>query len=274
MSTTLVGKTALITGATRGIGKAIGLRLARAGANIVIAAKTTESHPTLPGTIYTAAKEIEEAGGQCLAVKTDIRFESEVASAVEAAAARFGGLDVVVNNASAIHLAATVDTDLKRYDLLHSVNARGTFLVSKCAIPHLKRSAARGRNPHILNIAPTLNLTPEQFAGSVAYRISKMGMTMAALGMAAEFSADGVAVNSLWPRAVIWSAAVEHMIGPEARKNCRKPEIVGDAAFLMLSKSSRKFTGNFLIVEDFLKQEGVTDLSKYNEVPGENIFRD
>lgn len=264
------GKTAFITGASRGIGKAIALRLAREGCNITIAAKTVEPHPKLAGTIFTAAKKIEEAGGVCLPLKVDVRSEEDVAMAMDATVKRFGGIDILVNNAGVIHLAATVDTTMKKFDLLQSVNTRGAFVVSKYAIPHLQRAP----NAHILNIGPPLTLKPDFFATSPGYTLAKYGMSMCVLGMAEELRSRGVAVNALWPKSIIWTAAANLHGGPEFRKQCRKPDIMADAAFRIFQKDAKVFSGHFLIDEEFLRDEGETDFEKYAEVPGEPLVAD
>ena len=259
---TLAGKTLFITGGSRGIGKAIALRAARDGANIVVAAKTAEPHPKLPGTIHTAAQEIEDAGGRALPVAVDIRDEAQVDAAVAQAVARFGGIDVLVNNASAISLTGTLDTPMKRFDLMHQVNVRGTFLCSQKAIPHLRRAA----NPHILNLAPPLQaLDAKWFAPHVAYTMAKYGMSLCVLGMAEEFRGDGIAVNALWPRTTIDTEAIRLIAGQEARKHTRSPAIMGDAAHIILTKPSREFTGQFLVDDDVLREAGVTDLSHYRQ---------
>jgi citronellol/citronellal dehydrogenase len=255
----LRGKTIFITGASRGIGKAIALRAARDGANIVIAAKTTVPNPKLPGTIYTAAEEVEDAGGHALAMPADIRDEAHVDRAVQQAVETFGGIDILVNNASAISLTGTLDTPMKRFDLMHQVNARGTFLCTQKCIPHLKRAA----NPHVLNISPPLNLDPRWFAPHVAYTSAKYGMSLCVLGMAEEFRADGIAVNALWPRTAIATAAIAYIAGPDALRQTRKPDIVADAAYAILTREARACTGNFFIDEDVLREAGVTDLSTY-----------
>lgn len=253
-----------ITGASRGIGKAIALKAAKDGANVVIAAKTTESHPKLPGTIYTAAEEVEKAGGKCLPCKVDIRNEEEVESAVEQCVKKFGSLDVLVNNASAISLTGTTETPIKKFDLMHQINCRGTYLVSQKCIPHLKKS----KNAHILNLSPPLNMKPIWFANHVAYTMAKYGMSMCVLGMAAEFKASNVAVNALWPRTAIWTAAMSNVLGDQSvRPKCRKPEVVADAAYAILTRNALQCTGNFFIDEEVLKREGVTDLDGYKEVP-------
>jgi citronellol/citronellal dehydrogenase len=267
----LRGKTLFITGGSRGIGKAIALRAAQDGANIAIAAKTTEPHPKLPGTIYTAAEEIERAGGKALPCSVDIRDEAQIDAAVAKTVERFGGIDILVNNASAISLTLTVETTMKRYDLMHSVNVRGTFACSRACIPHLKRSS----NPHILNNSPPLNMEARWFAPHVAYTMSKFGMSMCVLGMAEELKDDGIAVNAIWPRTVIATAAVKNLLGGDVTLHgSRKPEIVADAAYAILTKPSREFTGNFCIDEEVLRKEGVNDFSKYQLVPGAELFPD
>ncbi len=267
----LGGKTLFITGASRGIGKAIGLRAARDGANVVIAAKTVEPHPKLPGTIHTAAAEIEAAGGGALACQVDIRFEDQVEAAVSQAVETFGGIDILVNNASAISLTGTLQTAMKRYDLMHSINTRGTFLCSKACIPHLKNAD----NGHILNLSPPLDIEARWFAPHVAYTMAKFGMSMCVLGMAEELKPDGIAVNALWPRTVIATAAVQNLLGgDEAIKRCRKPEILADAAHVMLTKDAREYSGNFAIDDEILTAEGVTDLDSYAMTPGGELLPD
>jgi citronellol/citronellal dehydrogenase len=269
MMPTLEGKTLFITGASRGIGKAIALRAARDGANIVIAAKTTVAHPKLPGTIYTAAQEIEEAGGRALPLAADVREEGEIERAVQQAAERFGGIDVLVNNASAITLTGTLQTPLKRFDLMHQVNTRGTFLCTQKCLPYLKRAS----NPHVLNIAPPLNLDPRWFAPHVAYTMAKYGMSLCVLGMAEEFRADGVAFNALWPRTGINTAAIAYIAGPEMLQRTRKPEIVADAAHTIVTRDARACTGNFFIDDEVLRDAGVTDFSVYrHEGVGEDAL--
>jgi citronellol/citronellal dehydrogenase len=268
---TLQGKTLFITGASRGIGKAIGLRAAKDGANVVIAAKTTDPHPKLPGTIYTAAEEIEKAGGKALACIVDVRDEAQIADAVAKAVAKFGGIDILVNNASAISLTGTVATPMKRYDLMHQVNTRGTFACSQACIPHL----AKAKNPHILNLSPPLNMETRWFAPHVAYTMAKFGMSMCVLGMAEELKPQGIAVNALWPRTVIATAAVQNLLGgDEVMKGSRSPEIVADAAHAILTRPSREFTGNFTIDDEVLASIGVKDLSKYSMVPGAELLPD
>ena len=265
MATTLKGKTLFITGASRGIGLAIGLRAARDGANVVIAAKTDTPHPKLPGTIHTAAKEIEAAGGQALPVLCDIRFEEQVLSAVDQAVKRFGGIDVLVNNASAISLTGTLETPMKKYDLMNGINARGTFLCSQACLPHLLKAP----NPHILNLSPPLSMKAKWFGGHVAYTMAKFGMSMCVLGMAEEFKDQGVAVNALWPKTVIATAAVMNLLGgEEAVAASRKPEILADAAHLILTQPSKSFTGRFVIDEELLREHGVSDFGKYAVTPG------
>ncbi|CAH1720286.1 hydroxysteroid dehydrogenase-like protein 2 [Aphis gossypii] len=260
----LSGLTVFITGGSRGIGKAIALKAARDGANIVIAAKTAEPHPKLPGTIYTAAKEIEEAGGNCLPCVVDVRDERQVADAVSKSISKFGAIDIVVNNASAISLTPTLDTEMKRYDLMHNINTRGTFLVSKMCIPYLRKS----KHAHILNISPPLNMNPNWFKDHVAYTMAKYGMSMCVLGMAAELRADNIAVNALWPRTAIYTAAVEMLSGStEAKKLSRNPEIMADAAYAVLSRSVENCTGQFLIDDEVLQQEGITDFDQYASDP-------
>lgn len=266
----LAGKTVFITGATRGIGKAIALKAARDGANIVIAAKTVEPHPKLPGTIYSAANEVEENGGKALPCVVDIRFEDQVQQAVDNAAKKFGGIDILVNNASAISLTGTLDTEMKRYDLMHGVNTRGTFLVSKCCVPYLKKSS----NPHILNLSPPLIMTSRWFKDHVAYTMAKYGMSMCVLGMAEEFKNDGIAVNGLWPKTAISTAAMEMLGGAAVLKQCRKPEILADAAYGILTKDSRSFTGNFCIDETFLRENGIADFTQYAVDPSQPLLPD
>ncbi|TDB59137.1 SDR family oxidoreductase [Arundinibacter roseus] len=253
-------KTVFITGGSRGIGLAIGVRLARAGANVVIAAKTADPHPRLPGTIYTAAAEIEAAGGRALPLKVDIREEEQVQFAVDETVRTFGGIDILINNASAISLTPTLHTDMKRYDLMHQINTRGTFLTSKLCLPHLLKSD----NPHVLNLSPPLNMETRWFAPHVAYTMAKFGMSMCVLGMAGEFRKQGVAFNALWPRTAIATAAVQNLLGgEESVRRCRTPEIMADAAFAILQKNSRECTGQFFVDEDVLTAEGVTDFAKY-----------
>jgi len=265
----LNGKTVFITGASRGIGLAIGLRCAKEGANVVIAAKTTEPHPKLPGTIHTAAADIEAAGGKALAVEADIRYEDQIEAAVSEAVEKFGGIDVLVNNASAISLTRTLDTPMKRFDLMFGVNVRGTFATSRACIPHLKKSD----NPHILNLAPPLNMSARWFKDHCAYTMAKYGMSMCVLGMAEELKGDGIAVNALWPRTVILTAALAMIPGVDPAA-CRKPEIVADAAHAILGRDSKSCSGNFFIDEEVLKEEGVGDLNQYAVKPGGKLLTD
>jgi citronellol/citronellal dehydrogenase len=266
----LQGKTLFITGASRGIGKAIALRAAADGANVAIAAKTAEPNPKLPGTIYSAAEEIEAAGGRALPLQVDIRDEDQVLAAVARTVETFGGIDILINNASAISLSGTLETPMKRFDLMWGVNARGTYLCSQACIPHLKKAS----NPHILTLSPPLNLDPKWFQHHVAYTMAKYGMSLAVLGMAEEFRKDGIAVNALWPRTVILTAALAMLGGITPPQNCRKPEIVADAAHAILTGDSRSRTGAFLIDEDVLREEGVTDFEKYAVAPGQPLHPD
>ncbi|MFZ9387557.1 MAG: SDR family oxidoreductase [Chitinophagaceae bacterium] len=264
-------KTVLITGATRGIGKAMALRLAADGANIVIAAKSVEENPKLGGTIYTAAAEIEAAGGKALPVQCDIRFEDQVEQVVKKAVETFGGIDILINNASAISITSTEDTEIKRFDLMHSINVRGTFLVTKACIPHLKNSA----NPHILTLSPPLNLDPKWFEKHVAYTLTKYSMSMMTLGWARELAKYRIAANSLWPRTTIDTAAVRNLLGGTMLANMsRIPEILSDAAGYILQRPSASCTGNLFIDEDVLASEGITDLDKYSVVPGAKLYND
>jgi citronellol/citronellal dehydrogenase len=256
----LNGKTLFVTGASRGIGLAIALRAARDGANVAIAAKTAEPHKHLPGTIYTAAEEIEKAGGKALPLIVDVRDEANVLEAVERTVQTFGGIDICVNNASAIQLTGTEATDMKRYDLMNQINARGTFLTSKACIPHLKRAA----NPHVLMLSPPLDMSARWFKGHVAYSMAKFGMSMCVLGMAAEFADDGIAFNALWPRTGIATAAIRFALaGDEGLRHCRTVEIMADAAHAVFEKPAKDFTGNFLIDDSFLYAEGVRDFDQY-----------
>ena len=267
----LQGKTLFVTGASRGIGLAIALRAARDGANVAIAAKTAEPHKHLPGTIYTAAEEIEKAGGKALPLIVDVRDEANVVEAVEKAAAAFGGIDICVNNASAISLTGTEATDMKRYDLMHQINTRGTFLTSKACIPHLKRAA----NPHVLMLSPPLDMARRWFAPHVAYTMAKFGMSMCVLGMAEEFKADGIAFNALWPRTGIATAAIKFALaGDEGLKRCRTVDIMADAAHAIFEKPARDFSGNFLIDDSFLYAEGVRDFEPYRVDPTQPLTPD
>ena len=260
----LKGKTLFITGASRGIGKAIALRAAKDGANIAIAAKTTEPHPTLEGTIYTAAEEIEAAGGKALALVVDVRDEGQVEAAIKKTVETFGGIDILVNNASALSMTPTLNTPMKRFDLMHQINYRGTFLVSQKAIPHLKKAD----NPHVLTLSPPINLNPNWFARHVAYTISKYNMSLCVLGMAEEFKSVGIAFNALWPKTTIGTAAVKNNPGGEHVVNAsRTPEIMADAAYRILTKDSRTITANFFVDEDFLREEGIEDFSGYRVNP-------
>jgi citronellol/citronellal dehydrogenase len=261
---TLKGKTLFITGGSRGIGEAIALRAARDGANVAIAAKTGEPHPKLPGTVYATAEAVEKAGGQALPLVCDIRFEEQVVDAIKQTVAKFGGIDICVNNASAIQLTGTLDTDMKRYDLMNGINARGTFMVGKHCIPYLKKAA----NPHILTLSPPLDMKAKWFAPHVGYSTAKYGMSLCTLGWAEEFRKDGIAANSLWPRTTIATAAVRMLGGDSFLKKSRTPGIMADAAHAILVKKSREFTGNFCIDDLVLWNEGVRDFSKYLAVPG------
>ena len=267
----LAGKTLFITGASRGIGLAIALRAARDGANIAIAAKSAVPNPKLPGTIHSAAAEIEAAGGKALPLLVDVRDENQVREAVAKTAETFGGVDICVNNASAIHLSNTLNTDMKRYDLMNQVNTRGTYVTSQACIPYLKQAA----NPHILMLSPPLEMDAKWFAPHLAYSIAKFGMSLCVLGMAEEFRADGVAVNALWPRTAIATAAVEFALGGgEMLRRSRKPEIMADAAHAVLTQPSRALTGQFLVDDEVLAAQGVTDFGVYSVTPGLPLFRD
>jgi citronellol/citronellal dehydrogenase len=271
MSGSLAGKTLFISGASRGIGLAIGVRAARDGANVALVAKTAEPHPKLEGTVYTAAQAIEEAGGQALAIVGDIREEASVQGAVAQAIERFGGINVCVNNASAINLSGTLDLPMKRYDLMQDINCRGTFLVSKTCLPHLLKA----ENPHVLTLSPPLNLSPRWLAHHVAYTIAKYGMTMVALGIAEELRDRGVASNALWPRTIIATAAVQNLLGgDEAMARSRRPEIMADAAHAILTRPASEMTGRCLIDDEVLAEEGVTDLSAYGYGSGEELQLD
>ncbi len=267
---TLKGKTLFITGASRGIGLAIARRAAADGANIVIVAKTTDPNPKLPGTIYTAAEEIQKAGGRALPLAVDIREEDAVLRAVAAGAAEFGGIDILVNNASAISLTDTEHTPMKRYDLMNGINARGTYLCTQACLPELKKSAAAGRNPHVLNMSPPLSMKQHWFAPHTAYTMAKYGMSMCTLGHSGEFAKFGIAVNSLWPRTAIATAALQMIPGVDTNM-CRKPEILADAAYFILTSPPAN-TGNFFIDDELLAAHGVTDLDKYAMKPGTKKF--
>src|SRR5215469_3878111 len=269
--TSLKGKTLFITGASRGIGLAIALAAARQGANIAIAAKTVAPHPKLPGTIHTAAGEVEKAGGRAIALVVDVRDETSVKEAIERTVAAFGGLDTVVNNASAIQLTGTLETDMRRFDLMHQVNARGTFMVSKHAIPHLEKAA----NPHILMLSPPLDLKEKWFAGHTAYSMAKYGMSLVVLGLAGELRPKGIAVNALWPRTVIATSAIKNLLGGDAvMRRSRTPDILADAACRIFAKPAKTFTGHFLIDDTFLAAEGVTDFDHYRVDPHEPLAPD
>jgi citronellol/citronellal dehydrogenase len=267
----LAGKTLFITGASRGIGLAIGLRAARDGANIVIAAKTAEPHKKLPGTIYSAAEEVESAGGKALPVIVDVREPESVQAAVDAAVERFGGIDICVNNASAIQLTGTLQTDFRRYDLMNQVNARGTFVTTRVCLPHLLKAS----NPHVLMLSPPLDMSPRWFAGHVAYTMAKYGMSMCVLGMAEEFRDQGVAFNALWPRTGIATAAIEFALtGEEGMRHCRTTDIISDAAYAIFNKPSRQCTGNFFIDDVLLYDEGVRDFDQYRVDPTKPLMPD
>jgi citronellol/citronellal dehydrogenase len=267
----LSGKTLFITGASRGIGLAIALRAARDGANVAIAAKTAEPHPKLEGTIYTAAKEIEDAGGKALPLIVDVRDEAGVVAAVEKTVAEFGGIDICVNNASAIQLTGTLETDMKRYDLMHQINTRGTYLTSKSCIPHLKKAA----NPHVLNLSPPLDMAPKWFGSHVSYTMAKYGMSMCALGMSEEFRDEGIAFNALWPRTGIATAAIRNALaGDEGMRACRTVDIMSDAAYWIFNQPSRKCTGNFFIDDVLLYAAGERDFDKYRVDPSRELMRD
>lgn len=264
-------RTILITGASRGIGKAMAIRLAKEGANIVIAAKSVEEDPRLGGTIFSAAQEVEAAGGKALAVQVDIRHENQIQAAVQQAVEKFGGIDVVINNASAIQLTPTEQTETKRFDLMQSINVRGTFLVVKHCIPYLKK----GNNPHIITLSPPINLNPKWLGGHIAYTITKYSMSMMALGWAAELKGAGIASNALWPKTTIDTAAVRNLLGGETlAKMSRTPNIIADAVYYILSKPAAKCSGNTFTDEEVLALEGITDLGKYSVVPGAELYRD
>jgi citronellol/citronellal dehydrogenase len=267
----LKGKTIVITGASRGIGLAIGKRAGAEGANIVLLAKTTEPNPKLPGTLSSAAAEIIAAGGQALAIQTDIREEHAVDAAVKAAVARFGGIDILVNNASAISLTNTPMTPMKRFDLMFGVNVRGTFCCTQACLPELIKSAKAGRNPHVLNMSPPLSMREHWFKGHVAYSMAKYGMSECTLGHAGEFRPHGIAVNSLWPRTAIATAAMKMIPGVDLNM-CRTADILADAAYLILNSDSKTTTGNFFIDDELLAQHGITDLDRYSVVPGTKNF--
>ena len=267
----LKDKRIFITGGSRGIGLAIAVRAAQDGAKVAIAAKTSDPHPKLPGTIFTAAEEINQAGGEALPIQCDIRDEEEIASAIDKTVKQFGGLDILINNASAINLTPTLATPAKRFDLMFDVNVRGTFLTSQAAIPHLKESAKAGRNPHILTLSPPLSMKAKWFKNHVAYTMAKYGMSMCVLGMAEEFRRDEIAVNALWPRTAIDTAALQMIPGIETAA-CRKPEILADAAYEILNRPSKDCTGNFFVDDEVLASIGITDLDKYAVVPGTTDF--
>jgi len=267
----LAGKTIFITGGSRGIGLAIAVRAARDGANVAIAAKTAEAHPKLPGTIYTAAEEIERAGGKALPLLVDVRDEQRVEEAIAQTADKFGGIDIVVNNASAINLSQSTEIEMKRFDLIQSINMRGTFVTSRVAIPYLRKSA----NPHILSLSPPLDMRADWFAQHIPYTLSKYGMSMVMLGMAEEFRAEGIACNCLWPRTTVATAAVEFALGgEEMMRRSRRPEIMADAAYAIFNRSSRDFTGQFTIDDAVLAEEGVTDFSAYRYDPEQQLMVD
>ncbi|KAI9296402.1 NAD(P)-binding protein [Neoconidiobolus thromboides FSU 785] len=266
----LKGKTIFVTGASRGIGKAIALRAARDGANVAIAARTTTTNPKMPGTIYATAEEVEEAGGKALPIACDIRSEEQIADAISQTVKQFGGLDILVNNASVINLTNTEKTTIEKYDLMHQINTRGTWLVSKHSIPHLRKSS----NPHILNLAPPLTMDQKWFRSYGPYTMAKYNMSMCVLGMSSELKKDGIAVNALWPFTVIMTAALQ-ALGPMNKPElCRTPEIMADSAYMVFNKDSKKFTGNFLVDELFLRENGVTDIDQYSAVKGSTKFLD
>ena len=267
----LQGKRIFITGGSRGIGLAIALRAARDGASVAIAAKTSDPNPKLPGTIHTAAEEIRAAGGTALPIQCDLRDENQIAAAVAQAAQEFGGIDILINNASAINLTRTEDTPAKRFDLMFDVNVRGTFLTSQAAIPFLRESAEAGRNPHILTLSPPLSMKAKWFKNHVAYTMAKYGMSMCVLGMSEEFKRDGIAVNALWPRTAIDTAALQMIPGVDTAA-CRTPEILSDSAYIILNRNSKECTGNFFVDDEVLASEGITDLEKYSVVPGTKDF--
>ena len=267
----LQGTRIFVTGGSRGIGLAIALRAAADGALVAIAAKTSDPNPKLPGTIHSAAEEIRAAGGTALPIQCDLRDENQIADAVAQAAKEFGGIDILINNASAINLTRTEDTPAKRFDLMFDVNVRGTFLTSQAALPHLRESAEAGRNPHILTLAPPLSMKAKWFKNHVAYTMAKYGMSMCVLGMAEEFKRDGIAVNALWPRTAIDTAALQMIPGVDTAA-CRTPEILADTAYIILNRNSKECTGNFFVDDEVLASEGITDLEKYSVVPGTKDF--
>ena len=267
----LAGKRIFVTGGSRGIGLAIALRAAADGASVAIAAKTSDPNPKLPGTIHSAAEEIRAAGGTALPIQCDLRDENQIAEAVAKAAAEFGGIDILINNASAINLTRTEDTPAKRFDLMFDVNVRGTFLASQAAIPYLRESGEAGRNPHILTLSPPLSMKAKWFKNHVAYTMAKYGMSMCVLGMSEEFKRDGIAVNALWPRTAIDTAALQMIPGVDTAA-CRTPEILADTAYIILNRNSKECTGNFFVDDEVLASEGVTDLEKYSVVPGTKDF--
>ena len=267
----LAGKRVFVTGGSRGIGLAIALRAARDGASIAIAAKTADPHPKLPGTIFTAASQIDDAGGRALAIQCDIRDENQITDAIEQAAAEFGGIDILINNASAINLTNTESTPAKRFDLMMGVNTRGTFLTSQAAIPHLRKSAQDGRNPHILMLSPPLSMKGKWFKPHLAYTMAKYGMSMCVLGLADELKRDGIAVNALWPRTAIDTAALAMIPGVDTAF-CRTTEIISDSAYIILNRESKECSGNFFIDDEVLASAGITDLDKYAVVPGTKEF--
>ena len=267
----LQGKRIFVTGGSRGIGLAIALRAAADGALVAIAAKTSDPNPKLPGTIHSAAEEIRAAGGTALPIQCDLRDENQIADAVAQAAKEFGGIDILINNASAINLTRTEDTPAKRFDLMFDVNVRGTFLTSQAALPHLRESAEAGRNPHILTLSPPLSMKAKWFKNHVAYTMAKYGMSMCVLGMAEEFKRDGIAVNALWPRTAIDTAALQMIPGVDTAA-CRTPEILADTAYIILNRNSKECTGNFFVDDEILAAEGITDLEKYSVVPGTKDF--
>jgi len=270
MTNSLQGKTVVVTGGSRGIGLAIAMRAAADGARVALLAKTTEPHPKLPGTLFTAAAEVEKTGGEALPIQCDIRFDEQVAEAVARIVERFGGIDVLVNNASAISLTGTLETPMKRFDLMFGVNVRGTYLCTQACLPHLLKAA----NPHVLNLAPPLNLDPKWFRNHVAYTMAKYGMSMCVLGMAEEFRERGVAINALWPRTAIATAAIAMIGGEPMLRHSRKPEILADAAHWILTRPARECTGNFFVDEDLLAAAGVTDFERYAVSPGAELVTD